>query len=222
MLIEWNGHSEFLLESASGYRVLTDPFDPNTGYPMRKVNADAVLVSHGHGDHSYVQKVDGSPVIMDAPGHLELALNVSADAILGDHDDEQGKKRGKTLLTRIQMDGLTIVHLGDLGCPLSKDQIDFLSGADILMIPVGGFFTIDGETAARTVRELSPRVVLPMHYKTKWNESWPISGPEPFYEAMCLPLPDPVPLLRVTAEDISCLPATVLFRVPEEGKGNRE
>ena len=95
-------------------------------------------------------------------------------------------------------------------------QEAFLSGADILMIPVGGFFTIDGETAARTVRELSPKVVLPMHYKTKWNESWPISGPEPFYEAMCLPLPDPVPLLRVTAEDISCLPATVLFKVPEE------
>lgn len=216
MLIEWNGHSEFLLESASGFRILTDPFDPATGYPMRRPGADAVAVSHGHGDHSYVQKAVGSPKVLDAPGHTDLADGICADAVQADHDDCGGKKRGKTLLTRIRMDGLTIAHLGDLGCPLTREQAGFLAGTDILMIPVGGFFTIDGECAARIVRELSPKVVLPMHYKTRWNESWPISGPEPFYEAMGLPMPDPVPLLRVTAEDISCLPATVLFRVPEE------
>ncbi len=216
MLIEWNGHSEFLLESASGYRILTDPFDPHTGYPMHRPGADAVSVSHGHGDHSYVQKVDGSPRVLNAPGRTDLAEGIWADAVQADHDDCGGEKHGKTLLTRIRMDGLTIAHLGDLGCPLSEEQAGFLSGTDILMIPVGGFFTIDGESAARIVRELSPKVVLPMHYKTKWNESWPITGPEPFYEAMGLPMPDPVPLLRVTAEDISCLPPTVLFRVPEE------
>ena len=215
MLIEWNGHSEFLLESASGYRILTDPFDPNTGYPMRRPGADAVVISHGHGDHSYTDKVDGNPVVLDAPGHTELGGGITADAVLADHDDCQGKKRGKTLLTKIRLDGLTIAHLGDLGRSLTQEERDFLSGTDILMIPVGGFFTIDGETAAAIVRTLSPKVTLPMHYKTKWNAGWPISGPELFYEAMCLPLPDPVPLLRVTAEDISCLPATVMFRVPD-------
>ena len=216
MLIEWNGHSEFLLESASGYRILTDPFDPNTGYPMRRPGADAVVVSHSHGDHSYLDKVDGHPIVLDAPGRTELGDGITVESILGDHDDCQGKKRGKTLITRIRMDGLSIAHLGDLGCPLSPEQLDFLSGTDILMVPVGGFFTIDGETAADLVRAVSPKVTIPMHYKTKWNESWPITGPEPFYEAMCLPLPDPVPLLRVTAEDIVCLPATVMFETPEE------
>ena len=216
MLIEWNGHSEFLLESASGYRILTDPFDPNTGYPMRRPGADAVVVSHGHGDHSYLDKVDGRPAVLDAPGRTELGDGITVESILGDHDDCQGKKRGKTLITKIRMDGLSIAHLGDLGCPLSREQLDFLSGTDILMVPVGGFFTIDGETAADLVRAVSPKLTIPMHYKTKWNESWPITGPEPFYEAMCLPLPDPVPLLRVTAEDIVCLPATVMFETPEE------
>ena len=216
MLIEWNGHSEFLLESASGYRILTDPFDPNTGYPMRRPGADAVVVSHGHGDHSYLDKVDGHPIVRDASSRTELGDEITVESILADHDDCQGKKRGKTLITKIRMDGLSIAHLGDLGCPLSREQLDFLSGTDILMVPVGGFFTIDGETAADLVRAVSPKVTIPMHYKTKWNESWPITGPEPFYEAMCLPLPDPVPLLRVTAEDIVCLPATVMFATPEE------
>lgn len=219
MLIEWNGHSEFLLESAGGYRILTDPFDARTGYPMCRPGADAVVVSHAHGDHSFVEKAVGNPVVLNAPGHTELGDGITADAVEADHDAQGGAQRGKTLLTRIRMDGLTIAHLGDLGCPLNEEQKAFLAGTDILMIPVGGFFTIDGRTAADTVRALAPRVVLPMHYKTKWNESWPISGPEPFFEALGLPVPGRVPLLRVTAEDIVCQPAAVLFNVPEaDGK----
>ena len=217
MLIEWNGHSEFLLESASGYRVLTDPFGPDTGYPMRRPGADAVVISHSHGDHSYAEKADGHPLILNAPGFEDLGGGVTVEAILGDHDEQGGKQRGKTLLTRIRMDGLSVVHLGDLGCRLTREQAEFLACPDILLIPVGGFFTIGGEAAAETVRTLSPKTAVPMHYKTKWNESWPISGPEAFLEALGLPAPDPVPLLRVTAEDISCLPPVVMFRVPEAG-----
>ena len=214
MLITWRGHSEFLLESAAGYRILTDPFDDHVGYPMRRVDADAALVSHGHGDHSYTEKINGTPLVLNAPGRTELAEGVAVTSVEGFHDDEQGQKRGKTLLSLIEMDGLRLVHLGDLGCGLNEEQRELLNGPDILMIPVGGFFTIDGEAAARICESLSPRVILPMHYKTRYNESWPITGPEPFLKALGGPEPVTVPLLRVTKEDISCQPRIVFFNLP--------
>ena len=92
MLIYWNGHSEFLLESAGGYRVLTDPFDDHVGYPMKSVRTDAVVVSHGHGDHSYTSKVDGKPMILDRPGNTRLTPDVMISAVMADHDDAHGSE----------------------------------------------------------------------------------------------------------------------------------
>ena len=212
MLINWHGHSEFLLESADGYRVLTDPFDDHVGYPMHQVRADAVVVSHSHGDHSYTAKVQGQPMILKDPGATRLTPHVSVSAVQGFHDDAQGAKRGNTLLTVIEMDGLRIAHLGDLGCPPDAEQLRFLRDIDLLMIPVGGFYTINGEQAAEIVRSLSPHVVLPMHYKTRCNSGWPISDAAPFYLAWGKPMPEPVPLLRVTAEDVGCCADSYLFR----------
>ena len=214
MLIQWNGHSEFLLESADGYRVLTDPFDDHVGYPMKCVRAEAVTVSHGHGDHSYTQKVEGSPMILDTAGATRLSPGVSVAAIEADHDDAQGTKRGKTLLTVIQMDGLKIAHLGDLGTAPNEAQLRFLREVDILLIPVGGFYTIDAAQAADIVRALSPRVTIPMHYRTKYNSGWPIAEVGQFWDAMGVPAPTPVPLLRVTREDIECCAPMVVFELP--------
>lgn len=213
MLITWHGHSEFLLEAADGYRVLTDPFDDHVGYPMRGIRADAVTVSHGHGDHSYTAKVQGQPMILNAPGTTRLTPQVSVRSIQAYHDDAEGTKRGTTLLTVIEMDGLRIAHLGDLGCLLTPEQTRFLSGTDLLMVPVGGYFTIDGPQAAELVRALSPRVVLPMHYKTRFNSDWPISDEKPFYTAWGKPAPAPAPILRVTREDIECCASSYLFEV---------
>ena len=213
MLITWNGHSEFLLEAADGYRVLTDPFDAQTGYPMRRVRADAVVVSHGHGDHSYTDKVEGSPMILREPTVTRLTPHVRVSAISAWHDDAQGAKRGATLLTVIEMDGLRIAHLGDLGTLPDAKQREFLRAIDLLMLPVGGFFTIDGAQAAQIVEDIVPRVVLPMHYKTSCNSAWPIADARPFYEAWGQPMPAPVPLLRVTSEDIACCAPSYLFEV---------
>jgi len=215
MLIYWNGHSEFLLESEDGYRVLTDPFDPATGYPMRDIQADAVITSHGHGDHNYVHKVLGSPMVISNTGETVLTPRVRVSSVLADHDGEHGAKRGKTLLTVIEMDGLRIAHLGDLGCLPDDGQKRFLRGIDILMLPIGGYFTVDGETAAQIVRELRPTVTLPMHYKTRYNSTWPITDEKPFLTALNVQAPPVVPLLRVTREDISCMSPVYMFELPQ-------
>ncbi len=213
MLIYWHGHSEFLLESADGYRVLTDPFDAHVGYPMHTTSADAVTVSHAHGDHSYTDKVNGHPMILSSEGTTRLSPTVTVQSVTAPHDGEGGQKRGMTLLTVITMDGLRIAHLGDLGCALNDTQQAFLRDTDILMIPVGGFYTIDGESAADIVQRLSPRIVIPMHFKTKYNHDWPISDEEPFFRALGLPRPEPLPLLRVTREDLSCQPQCCMFQI---------
>lgn len=215
MLLYWNGHSEFLLESADGYRVLTDPFDDHVGYPMRKVKADAVTVSHGHGDHSYTAKVSGQPMILTQPGTTFLTPDVTVSSVSAYHDDAEGTKRGNTLLTVIEMDGLRIAHLGDLGSPLDQDQAAFLKDVDILLVPVGGYYTIDARQAAEIVRAIRPKVVIPMHYKTRYNAGWPISTVDPFWEALGVPAPVPVPLLRVTREDIECCRPYYIFEEPK-------
>lgn len=212
MLISYHGHSEFLLETENGVRVVTDPFDAHVGYPLRETKADICTVSHSHGDHAYTKKVTGSVTVLDAQGHFVPCPDVTADLIPSWHDDAQGKKRGPNLITKLCTDGLTITHLGDLGCPLNGEQLRAIAGTDILFIPVGGFYTIDAQQAARTVRQIAPAVVIPMHYKTAFNADWPIADIAPFLAEMGVKQPEPVPLLRVTKGDIVACPKCVVMK----------
>ncbi len=213
MLIRHIGHAEFLIELESGYRIVTDPYDAGCGYPVRKEAADAVLVSHHHHDHDAVGNVGGTPQVIDAAGKTTLAQGVTVTALEGFHDDAEGAKRGKTLLFLLEAEGLRIVHLGDLGCGLGEEQAKTLQHPDILMIPVGGFFTIDGKQARDIAHELGARTVLPMHYKTKYNADWPISGPEAFLEGYGEgDMARDCEALRVTAGDLECQPKIVLFK----------
>lgn len=212
MLITYHGHSEFYLEGADGFCLLTDPYDGHVGYPMREYRCDAVTVSHGHGDHNYVQKALGAPAIIDSEGEWYPAPEKKITAIPSVHDDANGAKRGKNLIMKIQMEGLTIVHLGDQGAPLTESQLAALGKVDILMVPIGGFFTIDAKTAADTVRAVGPSVTIPMHYKTDRNADWPISDEEEFLALMKQPGTAKMPLLRVTREDLSEQPALALMQ----------
>ena len=165
MLIRHIGHAEFLIELESGYRIVTDPYDAGCGYPVRKEKADAVLVSHHHHDHDAVENVGGTPQVIDAAGQYTLAKGVTVTALEAFHDDAQGAKRGKTLLFLLEAEGLRVAHLGDLGCGLNAEQAKALRNPDILMIPVGGFFTIGPDEAAAICAQLQPRVTVPMHYR---------------------------------------------------------
>lgn len=211
MILTYQGHSQFTLESAAGCRVVFDPFDKSVGYPMRKVRADFVIPSHKHGDHHDLSKVEGMTAVVETAGVTRLSPDVEAELLPAYHDDAQGAKRGETFLTSLKMDGLKIVHLGDLGCMLTDRQAAALQNPDILLIPVGGFYTIDATLAAFIAHRLAPRITIPMHYKTSVNADWPIATEEEFLALMHCPTPERLPILRVTKEDISCLPSVLLM-----------
>lgn len=210
MLIMHHGHSEFLLENEDGYRILTDPFDDHVGYPMHTVECDAVTVTHGHGDHSYVQKAPGAQVIVDHAGTVHLTPEITVTGIPCWHDDQQGKLRGQNLIFIYEIDGLRVAHFGDLGA-WDEELASRLEGIDILMIPVGGFFTIDAASAARLIARIKPRMVLPMHYKTDANASWPIAPLDDCLAVLGAQDAPRMPLLRVTKEDLSEQPGVAVL-----------
>ena len=213
MIIRHIGHAEFLMETESGMRIVTDPYGEGCGYPVQRMRADAALVSHGHHDHNAVETLEGIQTVVDKAGEYTLAPGVKVTAIKGFHDDERGSKRGETLLFLLETEGLRIVHLGDLGCPLNEEQTEILSRPDILMIPVGGYYTIDGKTAAQTAKKLKARTVRPMHYRTRFNADWPISGPEAFLEAFSgETVRKDIEILRVTEKDLECQPSAAIFK----------
>ena len=213
MIIRHIGHAEFLMETESGMRIVTDPYGEGCGYPVRKLKADAALVSHGHHDHNAVDTLEGLKIIIDRAGEYTPAPGIRVSALKGFHDDAQGSKRGETLLFLVEAEQLRIVHLGDLGCMPDEEQIRQLAQPDVLMIPTGGFYTIDGKTAREVAERLQPRVILPMHYKTAYNADWPIHGPEDFLEGIPeTEIRRDIEILSITDKDIDCQPRVALFK----------
>jgi len=213
MIIQHIGHAEFLIETENGFRVVTDPYDASTGYPVRKIKADAALVSHGHHDHNAVENLEDLKITVNREGCYTLSPEIKVTALNSFHDDAMGAKRGTNLLFMMEADGLKIAHLGDIGCRLEDEQIRILAEPDVLMIPVGGFYTIDGKEAREIMDLLHPVVTIPMHYKTEYNADWPISGPEVFLEG--IPEKDirrDIEVLRITDRDRECQPRVALFK----------
>ena len=134
MRIKWNGHASFTITASDGTVLVTDPYDPGgyggvLRYDTVSDRADAVLISHDHADHNYVQGLSGSPQVL-------------------------------------KVDGINVCFAGDLGHQLSADQIEAIGSVDLLLIPVGGTFTVDAKGAAKVVEALGPKIVIPMHFKT--------------------------------------------------------
>jgi L-ascorbate metabolism protein UlaG (beta-lactamase superfamily) len=165
MEISWLGHSCFRIRGSQA-TVITDPYSPEVGYSLGKPKARIVTVSHQHPGHSYVQGVGGDPKLITGPGEYEI----SGTLIIGIatfHDAEKGSQRGKNTVYLVEMDEVSLCHLGDLGHMLTAEQIEELGNVDILLVPVGGVSTIDAPVAAELARQLEPKVVIPMHYKTE-------------------------------------------------------
>jgi L-ascorbate metabolism protein UlaG (beta-lactamase superfamily) len=164
MEIVWLGHSCFRIRGKEA-TIVTDPFDKTLGYPLRKPTASIVTVSHNHPQHSFVDGVAGSPRVVSRPGEYDIA-NVFINGITTFHDNEKGAVRGKNTVFFIEIDEVKVCHLGDLGHVPTTEQIEQMSGVDILMVPVGGVSTINAAAAAETIGLLEPKLIIPMHYKT--------------------------------------------------------
>ncbi|HEY8389617.1 MAG TPA: MBL fold metallo-hydrolase [Clostridia bacterium] len=166
MKLQWLGHASFLLKESTGTAIVTDPYDKKlTGFEMPEVHADIVTSSHSHADHNYFKAIKGSPIILNKPGVTDV-LGVQITSIPSFHDDKQGKKRGENLIFKFRIDGIDVCHLGDIGQEVSAELTDQLMPVNILLIPVGGNYTIDAHQAYEYVNVLMPDVVIPMHYKT--------------------------------------------------------
>lgn len=168
MKIRYLGHSSFVLTESTGTSIVTDPYG-DIGFDMPRVRADAVTVSHAHYDHNNVSAVEGDPLVLEKEGQYEVG-GVNVTAIKTYHDNENGKERGENLIFKFRMDGLEICHLGDLGEECSSELIEALLPVHVLLIPVGGTYTIDAEQAKEYVDRIMPSIVIPMHYKTKGLE----------------------------------------------------
>ena len=167
MIIEYLGHSCFKLTESTGTTVVCDPYSGDmVGYSMPKVEADVVTVSHHHSDHDVTSNVGGTPVIIDMEENYD-SDGVEINSIKSFHDASRGKKRGENLIFKFRMDGIDVCHLGDLGEKCSSDLIETLLPVNVLLIPVGGNYTIDAEMAKEYVDRIMPDIVIPMHYRTK-------------------------------------------------------
>ncbi|MDF1536177.1 MAG: MBL fold metallo-hydrolase [bacterium] len=183
MKIKYLGHSSFLLTTGDGTRIVTDPYEPGSydgavKYRPIKEEADVVLISHGHPDHNYSAGVPGSFTVLDKPGENTVS-GVNILGVPAFHDSSRGSERGEVVIFRIEADGLSVCHLGDLGHTLDGGTVDSLMPVDILLVPVGGFFTVGGEEIDAIIDALEPKLVIPMHFKTD-GVDFPIAPVENF------------------------------------------
>lgn len=166
MVITHLGHSSFRIRGGSG-TVITDPFGQEAaGFKFPHTTADIVTVSHQHKDHNCVDEVGSEPFVIDGPGEYEVK-GIRIHGIPCFHDEHKGAQRGKNVMYFIHLDGMSLLHCGDLGHALAEEYVDILDEVDILFIPVGGVYTIDAKTAAKITTKLDPRLVIPMHYNEK-------------------------------------------------------
>lgn len=165
MEITWLGHSCFRIKGKEA-TIVTDPCHPSLGYSLGKLQADIVTLSHFHPGHCYTEAIVSEFKGIKGPGEYELK-GTFITGIATWHDAEQGKKLGKNTVYLLAIDGVTLCHLGDLGHLPASELIEEMDDIDVLLVPVGGVSTIGGSAAAEIVRRLTPKIVIPMHYKTK-------------------------------------------------------
>jgi L-ascorbate metabolism protein UlaG (beta-lactamase superfamily) len=165
MTIKWLGHACFLITLKNDKKILIDPYDNTVGYEPIDEQADILLISHDHYDHNYKDGVSGNYTLIDKEGDYDID-GISIKGILQPHDEAYGAKRGNVITFLINADNLNILFLSDIGMVPQKEYFDSLPDIDILLLPVGGVYTIDAKEAIKIMDEIHPNITIPMHYMT--------------------------------------------------------
>jgi len=175
MKITWHGRSCFklLVKSNTGDKItiLIDPFDKEIGLTPPRGNADIILITHDHKDHNNIKAASGTPFIINGPGEYDVR-GVPIKGVYSYHDNSKGSERGINTIYIIEAEDIKICHLGDLGQKeLADTQLDKIGEIDILMVPVGGTYTINGEEAVKIINQIEPNVAIPMHYRISGTDT---------------------------------------------------
>lgn len=209
MDIYWYGQSCFKLKGKNA-AVLLDPYDPDfTGLKLPKdLSSDVILISHNHKDHNFAPS--GAAMVFDRPGEYEVAGAVIT-AINSFHDNTEGSERGTNIIFHMLVDGLNVIHLGDLGqSKLTEEQISQIGQTDILLIPVGGVYTIDSKVASDIVSQLEPKIIIPMHYKIEELKS-ELETVDGFLKEMGAEGVVPLPKLSMSKDKLPEEPQVILL-----------
>ena len=197
MEIKWFGQSCFEIKTTQG-TIVTDPFGDSVGFVMPSLRADVLTISHQHFDHNNKAKVAAGQIVETASAHQAGEIKITGWS--APHDEQGGAERGQVIIFRFEVEGMNLVHLGDLGTELSDDQVAQIGSTDILFIPVGGNYTLDIGKAAEVVRQLQPKIVIPMHYKIP-NLKIDLAGPEKFIKALGI-TPEYLNKLEITPKEL--------------------
>ena len=196
MKLEYIGHACFRLTAADGTRVVTDPYDDNVGIAMLPLEAELVTMSHGHHDHCCEDMLRGAPRIVRGTQEARVG-GVTTRAYASWHDDAHGAKRGESYVRVFELDGLRVVHMGDQGCMPAPEVLGAMASADVLLVPVGGFYTVDARGAKAICEAVRPRCVVPMHFLTAHGAYSVIGDHHAFMQLMGAPDAEPVDTLTL-------------------------
>ncbi|MHB1356976.1 MAG: MBL fold metallo-hydrolase [Anaerolineae bacterium] len=199
MEITWYGQSCFRLRS-KGLAVVTDPYNPEIGLKLPRLAATIVTISHDHNDHNYVSAVKSGAFVISGPGEYEIQ-GIFVLGIASFHDAQDGRERGRNTAYRIEFEDLSICHLGDLGHLPNQEQVELLTGADILLVPVGGHSTLNAALAAEVVNLLEPAIVIPMHYQVPGLLAT-LDSPKRFLNELSVEQPEMLETLTVSRTEL--------------------
>ena len=209
MKLKWNGHSCFTMTFANGAVLVTDPFDDTVGYPLCTARADATLSSHDHFDHNHIRSLSGNPVMINKSGTCMLN-GIRITGVHSFHDPEQGKLRGENVIFIVEGDGLRIAHLGDLGHMPNAEQLAALKNVDVMLLPIGGTFTVTTEQAAEIIAQAKPHTAIAMHFRNQYC-TFPVSDEKEFVRLTGAVLMENE--IEITKDTLADLPAAAVMKI---------
>jgi L-ascorbate metabolism protein UlaG (beta-lactamase superfamily) len=202
MEIKYLSHSAFLIKTKDA-KLVMDPFDPKfVGLKFPKQEADVVTISHSHKDHSHTELIEGAPLILTWPGQFEKK-GIRIWGIASFHDKVEGKERGENVMYKIESEGVSILHCGDLGAIPTDAQLDDIGDVDILFVPVGGKYTLTSDEAIHLIKKVEPAIVIPMHYGRPDIAIEGLAPLEEFLKKMGADTVEPLEKLVVKKEDFA-------------------